>query len=117
LRFFVSRDEEHVELQLVQDERVIDLGARNHNFVLLTLARRRLADVADGVPETSCGWVLADELACGLKIMRGGLNLDVFRIRRMALSHGISDGEAIIQRRVGTGQLRVGTGRLAISPL
>src|SRR6185503_2789403 len=37
----VSRDEEHVRLQVQSGASTTDLGARTHNYLLLTLARRR----------------------------------------------------------------------------
>src|SRR5579871_5988135 len=60
LSFSVSLDEEFVRLQMTLGNRVVDLGARNHNYLLLTLARRRLQDLAAGVPPGTAGWVHAD---------------------------------------------------------
>ena len=50
LAFSVSRDEEHVELQASSRGVTFDLGARAHNYLLLTLARRRLKDAEEGLP-------------------------------------------------------------------
>src|SRR5262249_12634757 len=64
LQFKVSRDEEYVALTARGEHHVIDLGARAHHALLLTLARSRLEDrkarpATERVPalESSEGWV------------------------------------------------------------
>ncbi|MBV9950249.1 MAG: hypothetical protein JOZ69_25635, partial [Myxococcales bacterium] len=115
LMFFVSRDEEHVSLRLTCGGRAIDMGSRQHNYFLLTLARRRLEDASNGIAESSCGWTYQDDLAQGLQ-MSGSLplNLDVYRIRRQFGSAGVSDAAGIIERRPRTRQLRIGTSNLEV---
>jgi hypothetical protein len=117
LSFAVSRDEEHVELIVRSGAASLDLGARSHNYLLLTLARRRLADAAEGLPDTSCGWVHHDELAHDPSMTPPQLNIDVFRIRRQFAAAGILDAANIVERRPRTRQLRLGTGRLSIATL
>lgn len=114
LCFSVSKDEEYVGLRIHQGEVVADLGARSHNFLLLTLARHRLADASEGHPETTCGWTDLDELGRDPSMATPKLNVDVFRIRRHLLSRGVRDAEAIIERRPGCRQLRIGAGRISI---
>src|SRR5579883_489814 len=114
LLFSVSRDEEHVHLRVTCHGREFDLGARSHNYLLLTLARRRLADAAEGLPESTCGWIYQDELAHDPSMTGPQLNIDVFRIRRQFANIGVTDAANIIQRRPRTRQLRVGTGLLSI---
>jgi hypothetical protein len=116
-RFFVSRDGEFVHLELAGDGVTIDLGGRVHHRVLATLAQRRLADRAQGLPETSCGWVYADELHREAGIEAAVVNLHVFRARKLLASKGIADADAIIERRASTHEIRIGTGRLAIETL
>jgi hypothetical protein len=114
LVFSVSRDEEHVELQASCGARRFELGARTHNYTLLTLARRRLDDTAQGLPETSCGWMYQEDVAVRPGMTPNDLNIDVCRLRKQFALLGVSDAAAIIERRPRTRQLRIGTGRISI---
>jgi hypothetical protein len=116
LRFSVSRDEEYVHLDAARDGQPIqiDFGARKSFYLLLTLARRRLQDFMNGVPETSCGWMYADELARGGLVGPEQMNVDIYRIRRLFAGHGVLDWGAIIERRTTTREIRIGTGRISI---
>jgi hypothetical protein len=115
--FSVSKDEEHVSLQVGCGARTFDLGARAHHYMLLTLARRRLEDAAQGLLETSCGWVYQEELAVRPEMAPSQLNIDVCRLRKQFASLGICDAANIIERRPRTRQLRIGTGLIRIVPL
>ncbi len=117
LSFSVSRDEEHVQLHVACGARRFDLGARTHNYTLLTLARRRLEDAAQGLPETSCGWVYQEDLTIHPNTTGPQLNIDVFRIRKQFAAIGVYDAAGIIERRPRTRQLRIGTGRISIVTL
>jgi hypothetical protein len=114
LRFSVSLDEEFVRLEMACGGRVVDLGSRSHNYLLLTLARRRLEDAAAGVSPSSSGWIHTDELAHDPSLVGPRLNIDVFRIRRKFMTLGLSDAEAIIERRQRANQLRIGTDRVDV---
>jgi hypothetical protein len=114
LSFAVSSDEEHVQLHLTQGGRTFDMGARGHNYLLLTLARRRLQDAAQGFPETACGWICLDDVDHDPMMMPPRLNIDVFRIRKHFAAHGVVDAESAVERRPRTRQLRIGTGRLSV---
>jgi hypothetical protein len=123
-RFSVSRDEEYVALTARNDHHVIDLGARAHHAVLLTLARSRLEDrkartssPAEGgppPPESSEGWVYQDELADKLAIDETHLNVAVFRCRRQLAEAGIQGAASIIERRRPTREVRLGVARIQI---
>ncbi len=115
LRFSVSRDEEHVHLEMSRPGQEVDMGSRKHNYLLLTLARRRLEEGAQGLPETSCGWIDQEELAHDPSMAPPQLNIDVFRIREQFAKAGVIDAAGIIERR--SGQLRVGTSRISITML
>jgi len=117
LRFSVSRDEEHVELEVVSGTRRHELGARAHNYLLLTLARKRLADAAEGLPETSCGWVYLEDLAHDPSMAPPQLNIDVFRLRQQFAALGVVDAANIIERRPRTRQLRIGASQIAVTVL
>lgn len=116
LNFRVSVDEEHVGLVLSsagQDD--IDLGSRAHNYLLLYLARQRLAELEQGVPDAASGWVQRESLLSALRIDRERLNLDVFRLRRHFALAGVRDAVDVIERRSDTGQLRLGIAQLSIA--
>ena len=117
LSFSVSRDEEHVHLQMSCGGSTFDMGTRTHNYLLLTLARRRLADAAEGLPETTCGWVYQEDLSHDPSMAPPQLNIDVFRLRRQFAGCGVVDAANIVERRPRTRQLRIGTGRLSVIPL
>lgn len=114
LLFRVSSDEEFVELSLEYANRVLLLGTRQHNFLLLTLARARLADAERQLPEAECGWTYKEQLAQGLLVTSQQVDGEVFRIRRHFGHHGVPQAANIIERRPGTTQLRIGMARLQI---
>ncbi len=120
LAFSVSRDEEHVEhvqLQVTCAGSTIDMGTRTHNYLLLTLARRRAAEAAQGLDAPNCGWIDLDELTHDPAMAPPQLNIDVFRIRRQFAGAGVLDAAGIIERRPRTRQLRIGTGHISITTL
>jgi hypothetical protein len=117
LAFSVSRDEEHVELRVNCRGTTFDLGARNHNYLLLTLARRRLADAARGFVEADCGWIGQDEFAHDPSMAPPQLNVDVFRIRKQFAVTGAPDVARIIERDPRMRKLRLGTGHVSITIL
>ncbi len=114
LEFAVSRDEEFVQLHATRDGTRHDLGARAHNYLLLTLARRRLADAVAGLADTSCGWVDQEELAHDPSMAPPRLNIEVFRIRKQFAALGVVDAANAIERRLRPAQLRIGTAHLAV---
>lgn len=107
LAFSVSSDEEHVQLRIVAGQRVFDLGARNHNYLLLTLARQRLADELNGELEPRCGWMYQDEVLRDPNLSPQHINLDVFRIRQQFAAAGVHDAACIVERRPKTKQIRI----------
>jgi hypothetical protein len=115
LVFSVTRDEEYVHLRVLQGERRIDMGARQHHFLLLTLARRWVAEAAAGEPEVSCGWLDQEEVAHDPSMAASRLNLSVFRIREQFAKIGVVDFASIVQRRLH--RIRIGTGRITIHTL
>lgn len=115
LSFSVSLDEEFVRLETACGGRVVDLGARNHNYLLLTLARRRLQEAEAGLPSTTTGWIYVDELGHDPSLGGTRLNVDVFRIRRQFAKLGVTEAEGIIERRARMSQLRIGTDRITIA--
>lgn len=108
LHFFVSSDEDFVELTVEQATRMVPLGSRAHNYLLLTLARHKLAELAAGLPESSSGWMDKDRLADGLRISPAQVDGEVFRIRKHFASHGLPESATILERRARTKQIRLG---------
>jgi hypothetical protein len=120
-RFSVSRDEEYIAVTARGEHHDIDLGARAHHAVMLTLARSRLDDrkaaaasEPRGLPESAEGWVYQDELATKLAIDETHLNVAVFRCRRQLAEAGIVGAASIIERRRPTREVRLGVARIEI---
>jgi len=115
LRFSVSRDGEHVELELVRGAEVTAVEPRAHHFLLLALARARLRDAASAeLPEVEHGWTYRDELPRMLSIEPELINLWIHRARKQLAKAGIRDAAGLVERRSAAGQLRIGTARLRI---
>jgi hypothetical protein len=115
LRFAVSLDEETIELTIVHEGQAMALPSRTHHYLLLTLARARLADAE--ASRDARGWVDRDTLRRMLAVERAVLNVDVFRARRQLASLGVRGAVGIIERRPGSTQLRLGTDRVEITRL
>jgi len=115
LNFFVSSDEEYVTVSLEYRDRTVDLGSRAHNYLLLTLARTRLADRESGIAEGSCGWVCKEDLAGKLGMTAPQVDGEVFRIRKHFAQRGLEEAASVIERRHRTGQLRLGLSHLRIT--
>jgi hypothetical protein len=114
LKFLVSRNEEHVELEAHWRDRVIRLDARSHHYVLLTLARIRQRDVQKGESSASAGWIAQDELANLLQFAPERLNLDIFRARRQFGAEGFFPPASIVERRPAARELRLGVSQVEI---
>jgi hypothetical protein len=110
----VSSDEDFVELSLEYPGRRVALGSRSHNYLMLTLARQKLADLAASLPEASCGWMDKDELADGFKMTPQQVDGEVFRIRKHFMQHGLPESTTVIERRPRTKQIRLGLSRVRI---
>lgn len=117
LLFSVSRDEEFVQLRVACGAHQFDLGSRQHNYLLLTLARRRQSDLAENLPETACGWIYLEDLAHDPMMAPPQLNIDVFRIRKQFEALGVLDPAGVIERRPRTKQIRLGVARFSIVTL
>jgi hypothetical protein len=113
----VSRDGEHVDLGLRLGDRVQPIEARAHAFLLLALARTRLADAAEGqLPESEHGWMHREDLMKELAIDDPQLlNLWVYRARQQLAQLKLPGASKIIERREGAGQLRLGLKHLRVS--
>lgn len=117
LWFACSRDEEHVELKARAGDRTLDLGSRVHHYLLLVLARRRLADRAAGVPVGEQGWLRQDDLLRMLRVDDNHLNIMIHRARAQLREHGVADAAALVERRTSAHQVRIGVDRLELRPI
>jgi hypothetical protein len=106
----VSRDEEHVRLRARCAARLLDFGERAYHYLLLTLARARLADAGDGVSTSTSGWLDIEALCRSSTPSQIGV--DVFRNRKQLAESAVIDAPRIIERRPG--QLRVGVSDLKV---
>lgn len=114
LHFLVSSDEDFVELTLHYGNRSVALGSRAHNYLLLTLARHRLAEQALDTPAASCGWMDKEVLADGLRVTPQQVDGEIFRIRKHFLQHGILESSNVIERRARTKLIRIGFDQLKV---
>ncbi|MFT5685721.1 MAG: pSer/pThr/pTyr-binding forkhead associated (FHA) protein [Myxococcota bacterium] len=109
-RFEASQDEEFIQLSLVQPTgRVVSLESRVHHYTLLILARARMADPTGG-------WEYTDEIMRMLRLSRQRFNMHVYRARQQLDQAGLK-GEGIIERRVGSAQVRFGLSDIVIVPV
>ncbi len=112
-RFAVSRDEERVEITLVNRGLEIPLEPREHGYVLLTLARARQEDQA--LPPEARGWRDRDQLEKMLAMDSNALNVAIHRARQQFSRAGVSGAAGIVEVR--RKQRRLGTDRFQIQPL
>ncbi|MCX4244160.1 FHA domain-containing protein [Paraliomyxa miuraensis] len=114
LELTVSRDEEHVSCVMRHGATEVELISRAHAFLLLRLARDRMADVEQGLGPAEQGWRHRDELCQKLGIDNQLLNLWVYRARRQLVQAGVVDATRVIERRAGSQQLRLGVAQVEI---
>lgn len=84
--FNVSQNEEHVSFKFKMGEHVYDLGKRNHHYLMLLLARKRLEDREKGVSEAEQGWMDKEQLCKMLGLSENHINILVYRFRKQVIS-------------------------------
>ncbi|MCB9761841.1 MAG: FHA domain-containing protein [Alphaproteobacteria bacterium] len=114
LRFAVSWDEETTHAAMVFRGQETPLEDRAHHYLLLTLARQRLEDRAQGLNESEEGWVDQEALARGLRVPSPYVNLQVHRARRQLARLGVVDAARVVERRPHARQLRLGVRDLEV---
>ncbi|MCO4747218.1 MAG: FHA domain-containing protein [Proteobacteria bacterium] len=115
LRFGVSLDEEHVQVEVRIGSDWQKLKPRAHHYLLLTLARLSLAD-ADSGPEQR-GWVHVDDLCKMVGLRMGLLNMQVLRIRREFEGLGVRGAAELVERRPLSSTLRLAELELEVNTL
>jgi hypothetical protein len=112
LRFSVSSNEEHVSLELINGLVSREVPSRTYLYMLLVLARRRLQPSPGDDPQ---GWIHTEELARMLRCSREKLNVDVHRLRQLFRISKVRDAGKIVERRLGSSELRIGTTRVELT--
>ncbi len=112
LVFSVSRNLEYVRLEVHYGHKVHDMGALAQHFLLFTLARRRLADAAEGEQETARGWLDQEDIAHDPSMAGSRLHLATHRLRTRFRALGLVDPQNIVERRLQ--QIRIGTDHIEI---
>ena len=115
LEFFVSRDGEHVTVELRERGSAKELEYRAHLALLLALARTRLADAGQQhLPSSEHGWMYREQLVDELGVDLQLLNLWIHRARQQLAKAGVRAAGAVIERRAGTQQLRIGVEQVVV---
>lgn len=112
LRFRVSRDEEYVELHVTAGGTTHALTPRAHHYVLLTLARARLADQA--MPDGERGWRYTSDLLRALRMSDNQLYVSLHRARREFSALGLDESTLLVERRPTTRQIRIAARQLKV---
>lgn len=116
LRFGVSRDEEHVELELDNGIERVRLPPYACWYTLLILARERLSDGGRELSDAEVGWMDAEELQDKLGLESDALNQHVFRAKHALSAAGVRGYARIVERRRAR-KLRLGVGKIEIVSL
>ncbi len=115
LRFAVSMDEEHVQITVVHQGRLVPLEPREHAYALLTLARQRIEDRE--LPLAEQGWVDRDQLLKWLQVDANGLNVAIYRARNQLAAAGVDGAAGIVEVRRGQRRLGIEPARIEVGPL
>jgi hypothetical protein len=83
--FNVSQNEEHVALKFLINGTSFDLGNRTHHYLLLLLARQRVADNAAGYSESEKGWIEKSQLSKNLGMEETHINTQIYRLKKQVL--------------------------------
>lgn len=115
LRFTVSPDEEHVDLDVVWEDDARRMPPSVHWYLVVTLARARLDDErAATQPPRERGWVHRDDLCRRLRTTVNKLNVDLHRVRAILANACVADGATLFERRAGSGHIRLGTSAVEV---
>ena len=118
LRFRVSSDEEHVEVSARLGGTETLVPPRVHHYLLLLLARCRLADIAKNPEATAThGWIQQEQLSKMLRKSPLHINVEIYRARQQFAELGFTGAVKLIERRRDTGELRMGCASLVIDSL
>lgn len=106
LRLHASLDEQHIRIDIMHGDEVVELRESALFGPLYRLAKKRLKDKAAGeLPEKEHGWMDTVDIAHELD-----LNRTVCRLRKLFRRAGVQGAWNIVERR--RKKIRIGTGRL-----
>jgi hypothetical protein len=112
--FNVSADEEATQLILQAVDQCIDLKVRSHHYLTLTLARKRIEDIKEGLQEAQQGWFYSDNLGKDLGLEPCHLNIQVHRARKQFSDNINNDHlEQLFERQCG--RIRLGSQFITIN--
>lgn len=117
LHFGVSADEEYVEVTVRCGGEALPLKPKAHHYVLLTLARARLGDVAEGEAASAAGWLHTEDLQRMLRSTRNQIYLAAHRTKKELAALGIVGAEGVVERRTTSQQLRIGVADLVVETI
>ncbi|MCK6551406.1 FHA domain-containing protein [Myxococcota bacterium] len=106
-----SMDQENVDVVVFHHGTRRVLGAREHGYLMLLLAQRRIEDAE--LPSSEQGWIDRDELLRMLRCTAPALDLLVHRARKQLGEAGVRGAAGIIEVRRGA--RRLGTPRVTIT--
>jgi hypothetical protein len=109
MRIEVSSGDEDVDVTLLHGGETTLLARWSSHYLLLALARARLADAAGG-------WVSRDELCNTLSVDAPRLDVDVCRARKQVGAAGVLGAAGIVERRAA-GQLRLGVRTVEVAAM
>lgn len=115
--FKVSEDEEYVEIALQVGGEAMALPSRAHHYLLLTLARARIQDQAQGVSDAQQGWLYTEDLIRMLRYSTNQLYVALHRARREVQGLGLDPAIELVEHRRTTHQLRFGLSLVQIGRL
>ena len=101
--FYHSSDLESIEIVGQLGGQRIEFGVRNHNYLLLLLAKAKQTDLENQLPPHQQGWVDVSVLASQMNLDPAHLNIQVYRARKHIMSclEVSASPEQIITRRSG----------------
>lgn len=114
LTFLVSSDEEQVAVNAIFGGVATRLEPRAHSYLLLTLARHRIADRERGVPVADEGWMDREELASALRVQQSDVSVQIYRARKQFAVSGVEGASRLVERRAGDGMIRLGLARIEV---
>jgi hypothetical protein len=82
------------------------LPERRYHYLLVTLARAWIEE--EGVTHSMRGWVDRDELCRGLDMDVMKLGVEIYRARKQLAALGVQGAAGLIERRLGTHEIRIG---------
>ncbi len=103
VQFTVSKNEEHVSMSVTVGNIKLDLGERAHHYLMMYLARQRLADLQQGIEDSEQGWIDKDVLCQETGLDEKHINLHIYRFRKQLVQTQPSVQQLIqiIERRRG----------------